>query len=123
MRAVFLSTSGVLILTQLAGVAMLLSPFSFQQEDIGCYIEGECRNGTLVGFGATTDAIACHVMCEQEAPSCVYWSFYSLDDGLCLLYSDVCVLDEIVDGVISGDVSDSGVGDKTNQLLSLDQTD
>ena len=70
-------------------------------QDIGCYVEGDCSGGPLVGFSTEEDSIACHIVCLDTA-NCDYWSFYK-EDGTCLLYSEACVIVS-TEWTVSGEV-------------------
>ena len=80
---------------------LLVASLASTQSNIGCYIEGDCSGGPLVGFSNEMDSIACHVEC-QDTPDCRYWSYYQ-DDGTCLLYSETCNIGN-TEGTLSGDV-------------------
>ena len=76
--------------------------FTTVAQDIGCYVEGSCSGGPLVGFSYEIDSIDCHVECLDTA-ACAYWTYY-LNDATCLLYSETCHL-TIEDSTLSGEVS------------------
>ena len=82
-------------------IIISLASFSNCQDLIGCYIQGDCHGGPLVGFSTEQDSVACHVLCDDTA-SCDYWTFYT-DDGTCLLYSETCDVGT-EPGTISGEV-------------------
>ena len=70
--------------------------------EIGCYVEGDCSGGPLVGFSVEQDSIACHVVCMNSA-NCDYWTYFA-SDGTCLLYSEQCTLGAEA-ATLSGEVS------------------
>ena len=81
--------------------ALLMLASMVSSQGIGCYVEGDCSGGPLVGFSTEEDSVACHVVCLDTA-SCAYWTYYQ-DDGTCLLYSQICDLGN-EDSTISGEV-------------------
>ena len=56
------------------------------QEDLGCFVQGECIGSKAVGFSLSDSGADCLDFCGT-VNSCNYFTYYGYDDN-CLAYED-----------------------------------
>lgn len=93
----------------LLSLALLLSALlaiGRGQEEIGCFVTGECTGGNIVANYPEESASKCLADCQQD-PTCSYFSFFE-ETGVCSLY-ETCDFSDACTGCVSGDSDCSGV--------------
>ncbi len=66
--------------------------YTFQIEDIDCFVDGECTQSLFVGEWPVEDAQECLETC-QDHPGCQYFTYYGQEDA-CLGLANCVELDD-----------------------------
>ena len=76
-----------------------------QSQEIGCFVEGECVNGTAVGISVVEDVWSCVQFC-RDREACNHFTFDPAANNVCLALEDCPLLstDNCPD-CVSGDES------------------
>ncbi len=72
--------------------AILFAPGIISQDEVGCFVEGECFDAQFVDQASAEDPYECLDYCQQT-DGCLHFTHFS-DSGACVAFADCPSFDQ-----------------------------